>query len=366
MPRLRTLVLVSALAGAVFWIGLAVLGPRAIALADGKSAAAPKGVAKMLPVAKKSLKKGKIGTTRIGGEQAVLAAWKEGTKTVRLVNVRNGRSKTRGFDVELVGAPNGANTRYEIESPDGWHVLAIRTNVRKDLKGRTSMPAIYVPYGDHIDTPEFRKAGRAYLEDLVEEAGDKLDGLDVASKTDPDARVTEVVPWRVLMTLLVIEHIDPDDFAERGAEATMGRVLALVGANKGDAYDYAVSDKKAGGLAQFIPTTYAEIREKYPEAKITEDFLKGMRDHRNAVMIQYCFIDFAMSKIGSDDLARLRKDDEELGAYLAAAYNYGQNGAAKALAAHGEDWDASGNGVPDGTLVYVKEFRAVYRLLWEK
>src|SRR5688572_9811117 len=102
MPRFRTLVFYSALAGAVFWVGLALIGPIAVSYADG-GRKAPEGVAKMLPVAKKSLKKGKIGTTRIGGEQAVLAAWKEGTTTVRLVYVRNGRSKTKGFDVELVG-----------------------------------------------------------------------------------------------------------------------------------------------------------------------------------------------------------------------------------------------------------------------
>ena len=365
MPRLPMLALVSALAAAVFWLGLTVVGPMAVSYADGAGRKAPEGVAKMLPVAKKSLKKRKIGTTRVGGEQAVLAAWKEGTTLVRLVNVRNGRSKTKGFTVELVGKPNGANTRYEVLEPEGWHVLAIRTNVRKDLRGRRSMPATYVPFGDHIDSPEFRKRGRAYLEDLIEKAGDRLDDLDVASRVDPDARVTEVVPWKVLMTLLVIEHIDPDDFEARGAEATTQRVLALIGANKEDAYDYAVSDKTAGGIAQFIPSTYKEIREKYPEAKIVKDFLKGMRDHRNAVVIQYCFIDHALTKIDADELKRLRKDDVELGAYLAAAYNHGQNGAAKALAAHGAAWDDPGNGIPDGTLRYVKEFRAVYGLLWK-
>jgi hypothetical protein len=364
MPRLRTIVLFSALAGALFWVGMAVIGPVAVSYADGRGRQSPEGVARMLPVAKKALKKARIGTERIGGEQAVLAAWKEGTKIVRLVHVRNGRSKTKGFEVELVGRPNGANTRYEIVKPEGWHALAIRTNVRKDLRGRRSMPAIYVPFGDHIDGPEFREAGRAYLEDLVERAGDALDRLDVASRADPEKRVTEVVPWKLLMTLVVIEHIDPDDFKERGAEPTMRRVLALVGANKGDAYDYAVSDKKAGGLAQFIPATYKDIRERYPEAKITADFLKGMRDHLNAIMIQYCFVDHALTKVSAADLERLQEDDEELGAYLAAAYNHGQNGAAKALAAHGDAWDEPGNGIPDGTLLYVREFRAVYRLLW--
>jgi len=365
MPRLRTLVFVSALAGAFFWIGMRVVAPVASSYAAGRDSA-PEGVKPMLPVAKKVLRKARIGTDRIGGEQAVLAVWKEGTDVVRLVNVRNGRSKTKGFTVKLVGKPNGANTRYEVEKPAGWHVLAIRTNVRKDLRGRRSMPATYVPYGDHIDTPEFRKAGRAYLEDLIEKAGDALDRLDVASRVDPDRRVTEVVPWRVLMTLIVIEHIDPEDFTARGVEATSDRVLALVGANKGDAYDYAVSDKRAGGLAQFIPSTYSDIREGYPEAQIEKDFLRGMRDHLNAVMIQYCFVDHALTKIPSADLKRLSKDDEELGAYLAAAYNYGQNGAARALSAHGDDWDEPGNGVPDGTLLYVKEFRETYRRLWKE
>lgn len=363
--RLSTFVLVSALAGAFFWTGLHVLGPMAVSYADGGTKA-PEGVAEMIPAAKKALKKGKIGTTRRGGEQAVLAVWKEGTETVRLVNVRNGRSKTKPFDVTLVGKPNGVNTRYEVERPDGWHVLAIRTNVRKDLKGRATMPVVYVPYGDHIDTPVFREAGKRYLEDLVEKAGDALDALDVASRADPDRRVTEVVPWKALMTLLVIEHVDPEDFKARGAEATMNRVLALIGANKADAYDYAVSDKAAGGLAQFLPSTYADIRKRYPEAKIEKGFLKGMRDHLNAVKIQYCFIDHALTKVSAADLERLLEDDEELGAYLAAAYNYGQNGAAKALAAHGKDWAKPGNGIPEGTLLYVKEFRAVYRLLWEK
>lgn len=366
MPRLGTIVLGSALAGLLFWIGMTFLGPIAVSYADGRGRQSPEGVDKMLPVAKKALKKGKIGTTRRGGEQAVLAAWKEGTKIVRLVNVRNGRSKTKGFTVKLVGKPNGVNTRYEIERPEGWHVLAIRTNVRKRLRGHETTPAIYVPYGDHIDTPAFRKAGRAYLEGLVEKAGDALDRFDVGSRADPDAHVTEAVPWRVLMTLLIIEHIDPSDFKERGVDATMNRVLALVGANKENAYDYSVSEKTAGGLAQFIPSTYKDIRDRYPEAKLTEDFLKGMRDHLNAVMIQYCFIDHAMTKIPADELKRLRKDDVELGAYLAAAYNHGQNGAAKAIAAHGEDWDEPGNGIPDGTLLYVQEFRAVYDRLWNE
>lgn len=363
MPRFSAAVLVSMLVCALFFIGSVVIHP-APAFADGTKLA-PKGVDKMIPLAKQALKKGRIGTTRIGGEQAVLAAWKQGTKTIRLINVRDGRSVTKGFEVKLIGKPNGANTRYEVVRPDGWHVLAIRTNVRRDLHAKHSMPVIYVPYDDHVDVPKFREAGRKYLDALVSEASAALNSLDVRSKTDARARVTAVVPRRVLITLLVIEHIDPADFTARGVTATARRVLSTIGVNKGDAYDYSVSHMSAGGLAQFIPGTYADIRAEYPEAKLTKDFLVGMRDHRNAVMIQYCFIDFALSKLSSDAFNRLARDERELGAYLAAAYNHGQNGAAKVYAEHGDDWDKPGNGIGNGSLLYVKEFRAVYRYLWE-
>jgi hypothetical protein len=185
MRSFRAIVLFSVLA-------LIVIGRFTIAAAD--KTVRRVGIEKMMLVAKAALKRARIGTTRIGGEHAVLAVWKVGTKSVRLVNVRGGRSKTEDFEVALIGKPNGANTRYNVLSPAGWHVLAIRTNVRQDLKARRSMPVIYAPYGEHIDTRSFRKEGRKYLETLVKGAARSLDSLDVASKTDPTARVTKVVP----------------------------------------------------------------------------------------------------------------------------------------------------------------------------
>lgn len=69
--------------------------------------------------------------------------------------------------------------------------------------------------------------------------------------------------------------------------------MVTVGANREMAYYAAVSSAGAGGIAQFIRSTYNAARGKkgYPEAKLTPDFMKGMRDHVNALAAMILLID---------------------------------------------------------------------------
>ncbi|MFA5854455.1 MAG: hypothetical protein WC866_05245 [Patescibacteria group bacterium] len=325
----------------------------------------PPTLVEMIGRAKKKLAGHAVGTSKIGGDNAVLAVWKPGTSKFSVVKVRGGRSVTKGYRVTLTKR-NGVNTEYRVDEPDGAVVLALKTNVKKRPGSRKprSVAVVYAPYGSHLDTPALRRHGREHLADIARRATAKLKALDVRSLADPSRSVTSSVPVQMLVTLLVIEHIDPDDFEARGVEATANRVLALVGANGDDAFDQAFSDADAGGLAQFRPASYKEIRESYPDAKLKKEFFAGVRDHVNGVMAQYCYADFTLARLAEDDLKRLRDDEDELGAYLAAAYNHGLYGAAKILAKHPQDWDRPGNGFSDGNLKYVKEFRAVYGYLW--
>lgn len=315
--------------------------------------------------AKKLLASAKIGSTRVRGDDAVLAVCKPGEKKLRLVHVLGGIVRTKGFKLKLHHR-NGVNSLYEVLEPEGCVVLAIRTNVTRWKRGkrRGSMPVVYVPYGEHFDRDEFVEAGRQYLIDVADQAAARLEKRGVRSLIDPDALVTETVSEKILITLLVIEHIDPRDFETRGAEKMMRKVLVTIGLNRGDAYDYAVSDKQAGGLAQFIPETYARIRRDYPDAKLIDGFIAGMRDHVNAVMAQYGLNDWSLSQLTEDERAELAKDDEELGAWLAAAYNSGAHRAVPAYRNDRQRWDQKGKGLPGDTPVYVQEFRAVYRLLF--
>lgn len=349
---------------------LAILFPHA-------AAAAPSPGRTMMAKAtecRKALKKAKIGTTEIGGHQAVLCVWKKGAKKARLIQVRDGKSRTKGFTVELLRR-NGVNSLYKVEG--GWQVYGIRTNVsdgwtkarkgkgRKAAKAKKSKPATYVPYGDHLDDDDIVEAGRKYLTATAKEAVARIKERDVRSLYDPDKRLDELLSIKVAVTLLVIEHIDPSDFREHGAEKMMRRVLVTVGMNKDDSYDYAVSHAAAGGLAQFLAETYGRMRDEYPDARLKSGFVAGMRDHVNAVVAQYCLLDWSLNELAEAERRRLRKRGEkETGAWLAAAYNTGTGRAVPAYEDHLDDWDEPGNGIGAETRAYVQEFREIYELLF--
>ncbi len=320
--------------------------------------------------AKRLLAKTAIGTDRLGGREAVLAVWNAAEDKLVTVQVRGGLSRTRGFAVRLV-QQNGVNTLYEVTEPSGYEVLAIRTNVLAARgarrRGPRTVPAVYVPYGTVLHRPHMIAAGRGYLEGLADAAGNRLDELEVRSLADPDRLVTEMIPERVLITLMIIEHIDPDDFRAKGARRTMEEVMAMTAANGRESFAYSFSYAGAGGLAQFIRSTYWLTRSRYPTAKLLPDFMDGMRDHTNAIMAQYCLADWSLAKLPAAKLKELlaTSREEELGAYLAAAYNGGESRAADTLLKRPRDWEQPGRGLRPETVQYVREFREIYRLLGE-
>lgn len=316
--------------------------------------------------AKRMLHPAPLPTNRIGGDNAVLAVWNPKTKgPIRLVTVLNGVSRSRGFDVTVLQR-NGVNSRYKVTGPDEHTVLALKTNVRHHANKRLAVPAVYVPYSQALRTKENIAAGRAYLIALADKASERLDRRTVMSLVDTDRKVSETVPAKVLMTLLVVEHVDPDEFDRDGAQAVIEKVLATLATNGEDSYRYAVSYANARGLAQFIPTTYAITRGRYPKAGMPKDFVAGMTDHENAVVAQYCLADWSMTKLPSRILAKLAASprQEDLGAFLAAAYNGGEDKAAQVYLRDPANWEKAGNGLFDQTVKYVVIFRAVYAKLF--
>lgn len=333
------------------------------------------------------LQKVPVPSRRIGGDNAILCVWKADVKKPQLVTVVAGRSRTRGFAVEMLRR-NGVNSHYHV-SPDGWLVVGLKTSVSghrstgktcwtKTKRGQRrrvecpapSVSAVYVPWCDKLESPEMIRAGRVYLESLLKRAAQELKRQDVHSKLNDKSLVTEKVPWRVLMTLLVVEHLDPENFRAQGVAAVVNQVLTTIAANQGDSYGHAISRAKAGGLAQFIKPTYDEVRGSYGAAQLKSDFIEGMRDHQNAVRAQFCLADRDLAKLAvSAPKAHLKLvlgSEMELGAWIAASYNGGPHRAIPALRDSPEAWDRPGHGLVRETTVYVEEFRAVYRHLFGK
>lgn len=321
--------------------------------------------------ARRILNRSRIGTRQIGGHHAVLAVWRAGSdERVMTILVRKGRSRTRGFSVELLHR-NGVNSTYAVTKPDGYHVLAIRTNV-KNYGGKSwSRPVIYIPYSELIHTKRLTEEGLRYLEGTVEAARQRLTAKDVRSYIDPSTNVTQQTEARVLISLLIVEHItDRERLNLDGpdAEQIIERVLVTLGANGSDTYDFARSSAGAMGLAQFMPRTYRNTRLNYPAARLHLNHMHGMQDHVNAVIAMYCLADWIQTSLGPDELSALRRDPEEIGAYIAAAYNGGHHRAVRAYTRFPDSWDQhhGRRGLLKNTTKYVKTFRLVYRYLQEK
>ena len=316
--------------------------------------------------AKRLLAPVRMHTARIGGNDAVIAVWNPtlGGAPTRVV-IANGLSKTPGFNV-TVRHCNGVNSHYHVNAPDGYITLAMKTNVRGATPPYGPTAVVYVPYSDNLHTREIMHAGIEYLHAMVGRAGDRLDERNVRSMIDPDRKVTETVPVKILVTLLIIEHIDPDVFDAKGVEHVVGKVLVTLGTNRTDAFRYAVSGARARGLAQFIPSTYAITRLRYPRAALPISFVTGMTDHEFAVMAQYCLADWSQTKLPVSVLRRLNASErqEKLGMFLAAAYNGGEDRAARAYLADPAHWDEAGHGLAPETVKYIVIFRAVFRQLY--
>ncbi len=316
--------------------------------------------------AKQLLRPVPMHTTRIGGNDAVLAVWNPDTHaSPTLVRVANGLSQTQGFNITVRRA-NGVNSNYRVNSPSGYIALVIKTNVRGATPPHAPTAAVYVPYSEDLHTKALSHEGLEYLRGLVPNSADKLDVRDVRSMVDPERHVTKIVPAKILTTLLVIEHIDPDEFSSLGVDHSISKVLMILGANRGEAFRYAVSGARARGLAQFIPSTYDVTRRRYPRAGLPKSFIEGMTNHGFAVMAQYCLADWSLTKLPARVLRKLYASErqEDLGAWLAAAYNGGEDRAARAYLNDPTNWDKAGNGLAPETVKYIVIFRAVYGKLY--
>ncbi len=303
-------------------------------------------------------------TGKIGGDNAILALWNPtACGPIRLVTMTDGTCRSRDCDITIV-RPNGVNSQYQVNLPADHVVIALKTNVNHPRRHGFPVPAVYVPFSPALRNAESVRSGREYLLDLVKRGTERLNANDVPSQLDPAKRPTDTVPWKILATLLVVEHVNPDDFDSGGIGPEGGKVLTVLATNREDAYRYAVSYAKARGLAQFIQSTYDITRKRYPRARLPEDFVQGMTDHESAVCAQFCLADWSLTRLPERHLRRLQQNEEDLGAFLAAAYNGGEEKAARALTDDPANWEKDGHGLFPQTVKYVEIYRATYRYLF--
>lgn len=393
--------------------------------------------------AKAMLRDADIGTSEVGGRNAVLTVWnpERGKSDLRLVYVRGGVSMTPGYAVKVVpwnglasagvDPYNGVNTRYAVTTPGNHYVLAIKTNTG------SQQGALYVPYNPVYQTVPIVRGGDHYIQDNIRSAQRRIIANDVRSTIDPSKLVTEVIDSvatrddaldgdaRILLTLIADEHIDKDEYVARGPGWTTDKVFVTLALNREETYKFAVSSAGAGGLAQFMSSTFISVHTIYPKAQILPPYadmlikrmtdlrravetatsevrkarttatkktktnelsaltadlsvtkneldtlvVVAMRDHTTAITAQFCLVD-RMLKFLVDKGEKIPRDRILLGTYLAASYNAGEHRGVPWYKEHLRMCYSKrrkcrfSHGLPDETQTYTKKFGLIYGYLF--
>ena len=307
-----------------------------------------------------ALQKGVVGTRRVkvsrrryqdisvigitGREVALALLDVEG----RFHIVRGLKRDNKGFETLTPGyaltlrRENGINSEFQCVSPPGARVLAIKYPVSNEggrFGGEAEViEAIYTPYSAEIETSAVVEHGLKVQDGFIDKAYERLKKRGVQSRAFEGRRITDVVPREVLRVLLINEHIDPGEFRTQGLAGPLARrVLTVVATNKEKAYAYSISRAGARGLVQMIASTYSLLLRKYPEAGLIADFSAGMADSVNAVMAQVLLCDADWQSLQS----RFDIGPEQVGPYLAAAYNGGVGRVMSLLSSEQEEWMAN-------------------------
>jgi len=277
-------------------------------------------------------------------------------REIEFVKLEGKKKKSpRGFSVDFKKL-NGVNTPYNVKFPSGYVVLGLKQVVQM---GKDYEEKVYTPYTKEIDTPEMRLAGLTYLREQISIAEYDLRLRGVKSKAF-GCLVADAVPTEVSLVLSIIEHVEPSRLSKTPIDQLIGEVLVTVAANPETAYQYSVSKAGARSLFQFIPRTYKNVDRLYPNAGLHMDFVGGMNNHRNGAKASLLLFDSDLSYLSKEYRGSLKSNPELMGKYLAAAYNGGAGRAARAMKAHGKNWE---NKVLPETVMYLKKFGAVWKAL---
>lgn len=262
---------------------------------------------------------------------------------------------------------NSFNTTYYFNNPD---LVVLANKYLLPQKSSTIKygfkEIVYAPYSSYFDDPGLIQQGKDYLEKQVNDAFAELESKSVMSKITPNHLVIASTSKDFIKNIILIEHIDPTEFsrAKDGGETLSNRVLALLGANKENAYVHAVSPAGANGIAQFIKSTYNLMVRQYPSAELNPDYLKGMADHVNSVKAMVLFFDYHTDelnhKIKNKNVISELGITEEM---LAAAYNGGPGRVVTSVNKYGLTWLANmSKTLRRETATYLKKFESIKSL----
>lgn len=208
-----------------------------------------------------------------------------------------------------------------------------------DLSNRASVekhavPIVYLAADEHLLDKELAKKGLALKREAIDAIRFKI-GL-LPSRARPLKSVGDIASTRFLLGLSVAEQTDQDayfgdknwsgydthysDPLENKAVQSVGVTVFINGIT---AYSQIHSKAGACGSWQFIQSTYADVRRKYPDAPLDPDYRRGCQGFTNLGSGALLLIDLEFA--GSSRIVHTHFDrDHDLFALaIAAKYNGG-------------------------------------------
>jgi len=241
---------------------------------------------------------------------------------------------------------NGVNSKFQIDSPAGGVVLALKYLISSPDSGSKAAienglsEAVYVPYSSGLSDPAVLAYGESYLNTIIRNVADSLQNEPSAAM--PGKTITQAIPPAMIKALVYAEHTDTTQVLRGDVQDTVDQLNILFATNQGDAYKYSVSTASARGIAQFIPSTYASLVQRHPNLGFIPDFVQGMADHTNSIKAMYVLLDDYAGAVrvkAAQGFAAGRIFE-----YAAASYNGGTARVANAVNTYGADWNSDHSG----------------------
>ncbi len=346
-------------AGSVLGLQAPAKPPLIQAIENAKAQLVPVSLNHALTPVSKNIKNKKTKKTtkvitgyNLTAKDIALAILDPATQNVTIVKgMQTGKTMTfndPAADVKLTSF-NGVNSRFSVSRPAGGTVIALKyliTGTESSSKAaieNSISEAIYVPYSPALSSPDVVAYGANYLNGVIRQVTAGLQGLP--SQAVPGKTITEAIKPSLVKALVYAEHTDTGKILSGNQDDILGTIdqlNILFATNEEDTYRYSVSSAGARGIAQFMPSTYASLVQRHPEAALNPDFVAGMSDHVNAIKAMYLLIDDYAGTVRVK--AQQGYAEGQLFDYGAASYNGGTTRVAKAVNAFGQNWNADRSG----------------------
>ncbi len=302
-------------------------------------------LSKIKKISKTKSKKSITGYTT-DGEGIAVAVYDPSADSITIVQGTQ-HGKNFSFSDPTVslqaGRFNGVNTPFVVTKPAGAIVIALKYLITPTSAGSKKSllnqlhEATYVPYSDAFNQTDIYAYGNSYVDNVIQQAIAQLH--DMRSQRSSGLSVASAVNPALIKSLIYSEHMDQTQLLNNpDTQGLVNKLNVLFAINDGDTFRYSASTANARGIAQFIPSTYRSLVNRYPQAHLIPDFNTGMEDHVNSITAAFLLIDDYISDVarGLGDAF----DDSEAPYYGAAAYNGGTTRVIKAVKQFGANWDA--------------------------